>query len=158
MPPVTSIPLQQAADSCPTQEDLFYSSGENGSHVSSDATGSSGFSSETVVPERPRMRPDRMWPFDEVFSTRRAVHVENIPDYVVEGFEVRGWGEPAREAVVIPIVADNAELPSALLILGLNSRRPFDKDYSDWIDLTRLSLNSLLTAVKGREADISRAE
>lgn len=153
--------LQQAADSCPIQEDLFYSRKESGSTLSFDSTStrSSGVSSETVVPERLKTTtPDRTWPFDQVFSTGRAVLVENIPDYAGEGFETRGWGELAREAVIVPIVADNAELPSALLILGLNSRRPLDKDYADWIDLTRLSLNSLLTAVKGREADISRAE
>lgn len=116
----------------------------------------SGFSSDTVVQKN--FHHSIIWPFEEAFSTRRAVPMEDISDYVVEGFEIRGWGEPARQAVVIPIYVDNNELPSAIIVMGLNSRRPYDKDYSDWIDLTRLSLNSLLTAVKGREADALRAE
>ncbi|KAH8117651.1 hypothetical protein DFH11DRAFT_1724631 [Phellopilus nigrolimitatus] len=99
-----------------------------------------------------------IWPFAEAFSSRRPVHVPAIPDYVVEGFELRGWGEHAREAIVIPIVVDDAEIPSAVVVLGLNSRRPYDDDYAGWIDLLRISLNSLLTAVKGREADLIRAE
>jgi hypothetical protein len=86
------------------------------------------------------------------------VHLAHIPDYVVEGFEIRGWGEHAREAVVVPITVDDADLPVALLVMGLNSRRPYDEDYEAWIELTRLSLNSLLTAVKGRESDLIRAE
>lgn len=116
----------------------------------------SGFSSDTIMQKS--YNESIIWPFEAAFSTRRAVLVDDVSDYMVEGFETRGWGEPARQAVVIPIYIDNNELPSAIVVMGLNSRRPYDKDYSDWIDLTRLSLNSLLTAVKGREADAIRAE
>lgn len=98
------------------------------------------------------------WPIEDGFSTRRSVHVPNIPRHAVEGFQIRGWNEHAREAVVIPITTDDADLPVAVLILGLNSRRPYDEDYEAWIELTRLALNSLLTAVKGRESDLKRAE
>lgn len=99
-----------------------------------------------------------IWPFAAAFSSRGTVHVPNIPDYVVEGFELRGWGEHAKEAIVIPIVVDDTDIPAAVLVMGLNSRRPYDDDYASWIDLFRLSLNALLTAVKGREADLIRAE
>lgn len=114
--------------------------------------------SNSADSKAPTSRSSCIWPFDAAFSSRRPIHVPNIPDYVVEGFDLRGWGEPAREAVVIPITVDDADLPVAVLILGLNSRRPYDADYEGWIELTRLSLNSLLTAVKGREADLKRAE
>ena len=117
---------------------------------------SSGLSSDTVGPQK--MARTDIWPFEEAFRSRRAALMDDIPDFVVEGFEVRGWGEHARQAVIIPIIVDNGNLPSAIIIMGLNSRRPYDKEYTDWIDLLRLSLNSLLKAVKGREADAMRAE
>ena len=82
----------------------------------------------------------------------------DLPVSAIEGFELRGWGEHAREAVVIPIGSEDSDWPNCILILGLNTRRPYDKEYNNWIELLHLSLNSLLTAVKGREADITRAE
>lgn len=114
---------------------------------------SSDNSSATAI-----QNPAVMWPFEEAIVSRRPVHVPNLPGYVVEGLEMRGWGEPAREAVVIPVVVDDANLPCAVLVMGLNSRRGYDSEYESWIDLVRLSLNSLMTAVKGREADLIRAE
>lgn len=114
---------------------------------------SSDNSSATTI-----QNPAVMWPFEEAIISRRPVHVPNLPGYVVEGLEIRGWGEPAREAVVIPIVVDDANLPCAVLVMALNSRRGYDTEYESWIDLVRLSLNSLMTAVKGREADLIRAE
>lgn len=122
------------------------------SRMSTRSTASSSSTSATAA------RKAMIWPFDQAFSTRRPVFVPNLPNSVIDGFDIRGWGEHAREAIVIPITADDAEIPTAILIMGLNSRRPFDDDYAAWIDLFRLSLNSLLTAVKGREADVIRAK
>lgn len=101
---------------------------------------------------------DSLWPFAEVLVSRRPVHVPALPNYVVEGFEIRGWGEPAREAVLIPITVEGTELPAAVLVMGLNSRRPYDEEYQNFIDLFRLSMNSLLFAIRGRQADLIRAE
>ncbi|THH05145.1 hypothetical protein EW145_g5011 [Phellinidium pouzarii] len=123
------------------------------SATSTSSIGSGGTTGVQKIPESAVI-----WPFAAAFSSRGTVHVPNIPDYVVEGFELRGWGEHAREAIVIPIVVDDTDIPAAVLVMGLNSRRPYDDDYASWIDLFRLSLNALLTAVKGREADLIRAE
>ncbi|KZV71818.1 hypothetical protein PENSPDRAFT_650380 [Peniophora sp. CONT] len=100
------------------------------------------------------------WPFADVFAAGGAVHVPHLPAYVVQGFEARGWGEQAREAVLIPLTDStvaNGTVPSCVILLGLNSRRSYDAAYRSWMDLVRMSLNSLLEAVKGREADIARA-
>ncbi|KAI0320178.1 hypothetical protein OF83DRAFT_1281345 [Amylostereum chailletii] len=96
------------------------------------------------------------WPFEEAFSARKDMHVEHLPSYVVDGFELRGWKEHAREAVLIPITVDDSDIPGGILVLGLNSRRPYDEDYRGWIDILRVSLCALLTAVQGREADAMR--
>ncbi|KAI5119585.1 hypothetical protein M0805_006470 [Coniferiporia weirii] len=125
----------------------------SGSYTSSSGSPIHSSSSPLSV-----LEPPVVWPFADAFSSRKPVHVPSIPDYVVEGFELRSWGERAREAIVIPIVVDDTDIPAAMLVLGLNSRRPYDEDYASWVDLFRLSLNALLTAVKGREADLIRAE
>ncbi|VDB99941.1 unnamed protein product [Peniophora sp. CBMAI 1063] len=103
---------------------------------------------------------ESFWPFADVFAANAAVHVPHIPAYVVQGFDARGWNEQAREAVLIPLTDStvaNGTVPSCVIILGLNSRRSYDAHYRSWMDLVRMSLNSLLEAVKGREADIARA-
>ncbi|KAI0035069.1 hypothetical protein K488DRAFT_83402 [Vararia minispora EC-137] len=97
------------------------------------------------------------WPFAESFSSRTAVHIQDLPGYVVDGFERRCWDEHPREAVIIPLTSDDSDIPDCLLVLGLNSRLAYDKPYEAWIDLLRMSLNALLTAVQGREADVARA-
>lgn len=103
---------------------------------------------------------ESFWPFADVFAANAAVHIPHLPAYVVQGFDARGWGEQAREAVMIPLTDStvaNGTVPSCVIVLGLNSRRSYDGAYRSWMDLVRMSLNSLLEAVKGREADIARA-
>jgi hypothetical protein len=95
------------------------------------------FSSESSHSTAPPSRPigslgDRadslfMWPFPEAFQTKKAVYVEPLPKSLVQNYEVRGWGDAPRAAVVIPIAGDGDELPLAVLILGVNTRRPYDE-------------------------------
>lgn len=43
------------------------------------------------------------------------------------------------------------------LIPGVNTRRPYDEDYHDWIEVMQINLGALFTSVLGQEADIRRA-
>jgi hypothetical protein len=104
-----------------------------------------------------RMAAASFWPFAEAFASRTAMHVPSVPSYVTDGFERRCWQEHAREAVIVPLVSDDSDVPDCLLVLGLNSRLTYGEQYMGWIDLLRISLNALLTAVRGREADVTRA-
>ncbi|KAI0035068.1 hypothetical protein K488DRAFT_44039 [Vararia minispora EC-137] len=119
------------------------------SSVSSRTSSSAASASRAGAPS--------FWPFGETFGARGAVHVPDLPSYVLAGFELRCWKEHAREAVVVALTSADADVPSVLLVLGLNSRRPYDDDYRAFIDLLRVSLGALLTAVQGREADVTRA-
>ncbi|TDL18928.1 hypothetical protein BD410DRAFT_792720 [Rickenella mellea] len=156
--PISSAPslLERLSDSSVSSNSSIRTSTSASSATVTPAsvTGSSHSSPTSTSDPSPRS----LWPFIEAFTSRRAVHAAHLPPHITEGFAPRGWGEIAREAVVIPIAADDADVPGAVLILGLNSRRPYDDDYASWIDLTRVSLNALLTAVKGRESDALRAE
>ncbi|KAL5533412.1 hypothetical protein ACEPAF_5188 [Sanghuangporus sanghuang] len=157
---VTTVPHEEAHSSTPSNSSTrALTAIPNGSLGGNNSRGSSVRSANSSTRSIRRIQESAiLWPFAEAFATRRPVHVANLPDYVVEGFELRGWGEHAREAIVIPICVEDADVPGAMLVLGLNSRRPYDADYANWIDLFRLAMNAMLTAVKGREADLIRAE
>jgi hypothetical protein len=103
------------------------------------------------------------WPIAEAVASRRAVLVPRLPAEVAETLSRRAWGDLPRQAIVVPIwayegVNSNAALPQAVLVLGVNPRRPYDKDYEEWVDLFRISLGVSLAAVLSWEAEVQRAE
>lgn len=66
------------------------------------------------------------WPLSLVFSSQRPVFVE-LGDRA-KGFIPRGWPEPPRNGVVIPIIFEgSADKISGILIVGLNPRRPWNE-------------------------------
>ncbi|WVF67557.1 hypothetical protein IAT40_002314 [Kwoniella sp. CBS 6097] len=75
--------------------------------------------------------PTGTWPFQKAFHHRRSVIVEDCRD-LISGFPIRVWDELPCGAIVIPI-ANDSDQPTAMLVMGLNVRRPFDKDYADFI-------------------------
>jgi hypothetical protein len=123
------------------------------------SSSASSRASSSGVGAAPKSASAAFWPFAETFAARgAAVHVPDLPGYVREGLEPRCWRELPREAVLLPLTSDGSALPACLLVLGLSSRRPYDAEYRAFIDLLRLSLSALLTAVQGREADGARAK
>ncbi|KAF8576294.1 hypothetical protein K439DRAFT_1640612 [Ramaria rubella] len=115
----------------------------------------SGSSSSVCTPWR--------WPIPEAVASRRPVLVSTLPAEVAETLSRRAWGDVPRQAVVVPIWAyegdsSDSALPQAVLILGLNPRRPYDRDYEEWVDLLRASLGLSLAAVLSWEAETQRAE
>lgn len=73
------------------------------------------------------------WPFREALQSRRLVLVEDC-DSLIEGYPIRVWDELPHSAIVVPIANDSDEgVPSAVLVIGLSVRRPFDEDYESFI-------------------------
>ncbi|KAF8521353.1 hypothetical protein JB92DRAFT_2891561 [Gautieria morchelliformis] len=103
-----------------------------------------------------------MWPIAEAVSSCQTVLVPSLPSEVAETLS-RAWGDVPRQAVVIPIWAykgnsSDSLLPQAVLVLGLNLRRPYNKACEEWVDLLRISLGGSLAAVLIWEAEKQRAE
>lgn len=95
--------------------------------------------------------------------SHRAVLVRNLPVEVAETLSRRAWDDIPRQAVLVPIWAYEGDIsktavPQAVLVLGINPRRPYDRDYEEWIDLIRISLGVSLAAVLSWEAEMQRAE
>jgi hypothetical protein len=98
------------------------------------------------------------WPFKEVLQSRKAVIVEDC-SALVEGFEIRSWAALSTSACALPICNESSsDIPSAVLIVGLNLRRAFDQDYAEWLHQLRLQLYGGLLQVHSQEAERQRAE
>jgi hypothetical protein len=65
--------------------------------------------------------------------------VLEIESEMLEGLEWRGFGDPCRAVVVCPVHPTTGESSSILgfLVLGVNPRRPYDEDYSLFVQLLR---------------------
>lgn len=67
-----------------------------------------------------------------------------LPVDLTQGYNWRGYGEPSKEAVVLPLRPTNAENTLGFLVIGVNPRRPYDADYESFVRiLTRQLANSL---------------
>jgi len=85
-----------------------------------------------------------------------VVMLEDVP--ILEKFEKRGWGDPLRRAVLVPIKPSTTRPPQGILFLALSSRRPYDEDYSIFIELLTRQIATSLTNVQLLEEEIRRAE
>lgn len=98
------------------------------------------------------------WPFRDALTSKRLVLVEDCLQ-LIEGLPIRVWDDLPTSAVVVPIANDSDEgTPTAVLVIGLSIRRPFDEDYESFIHVLRLQLASGLAAVRSYEAERRRIE
>lgn len=108
------------------------------------------------VTTKDSFHPDKQlpWPLQEACSTCKPVF---IPDLGARhaGFEQRGWDENPRAAVVIPITTDGST-PQAVLIVGLNPRRPFNEAYANWLQLIAKQLATHIAIIKGYSDEVAK--
>ncbi|CAK9786228.1 hypothetical protein CC85DRAFT_260792 [Cutaneotrichosporon oleaginosum] len=94
------------------------------------------------------------WPIRKALETRQCVLVDNIQN-LINGFPIRQWDELPDQAIVVPINNDpENKVPQAVMVLGLNLRRPFDGPYEDWVNMLRGYLSATLAAVTTFEEDM----
>lgn len=94
------------------------------------------------------------WPIRQALETRQTVLVDHIQD-LIKGFPIRQWDELPDQAIVIPINNEpENKVPQAVMVMGLNLRRPFDQAYKDWVYMMRGYLASTLGAVTAFEEDV----
>ncbi|KAH9220231.1 hypothetical protein DL95DRAFT_44108 [Leptodontidium sp. 2 PMI_412] len=79
-----------------------------------------------------------------------------LSESLMENFELRGFGEPCREALVCPIRPTTGENVLGFLVVGVNPRRPFDDDYHGFIQLLDRQLATSLASVTLLEAEVRR--
>jgi PAS domain S-box-containing protein len=100
--------------------------------------------------------------FREVMKTDKPVLLEvgsrDLPESLLEGLESRGFGDPVRAVVVCPIHPTTGEAVLGFLVLGVNPRRPYDDDYSLFVQLLGRQLGTSLASVVLFEEEIRRGQ
>ncbi|OJD38897.1 hsp90-like protein [Diplodia corticola] len=88
-----------------------------------------------------------------------------FPMDLFDGIRWRGFGDPCNAIVICPITPTTTTNALGFLIVGLNSRRPYDDDYQQFMGVIARSLATSLASVvlheeeiRSRERVISQAE
>lgn len=77
---------------------------------------------------------------------------------LIQGLEWRGFGDPCRAVVVCPIHPTTGDSILGFLVIGVNPRRPFDDDYSLFIQLLSRQLATSMASVVLFEEEIRRGQ
>lgn len=100
--------------------------------------------------------------FREVMKTVKPVLLEvgsqDLPPDLVAGLHTRGFDDPCQGVVVCPIHPTTGESILGFLVVGVNPRRPFDDDYSLFIQLLSRQLATSLASVVLFEEEIRRGQ
>ena len=76
----------------------------------------------------------------------------------LEGIEWRGFGDPCTAAVCCPIQLIGGESTLGFLVMGINPRRPYDDDYSLYVQLLSRQLATAMASVVLFEEEIARGK
>lgn len=77
---------------------------------------------------------------------------------LIDGMEWRGFGDPCRAVVVCPIHPTTGENILGFLVMGINPRRPYDDDYSLFIELLTRQLATSMASAMLFEEEIRRGQ
>lgn len=77
---------------------------------------------------------------------------------LIDGLEWRGFGDPCRAAVVCPIHPTTGDSILGFLVMGINPRRPYDDDYSLFIQLLSRQLATSMASAMLFEEEIRRGQ
>ncbi|KAG0651774.1 Hybrid signal transduction histidine kinase K [Hyphodiscus hymeniophilus] len=77
---------------------------------------------------------------------------------LIDGLEWRGSGDPCGAAVVCPIHPTTGESILGFLVMGINPRRPYDDDYSLFIQVLSRQLATSMASAMLFEEEIRRGQ
>lgn len=81
-----------------------------------------------------------------------------LPTKLIAGLECVGFGDPCRAAVAIPLHATSRESILGFLVMGVNPRRPYDDDYSLFVELMTRQLATSMASVVLYEEEIRKGQ
>ncbi|QRV90185.1 response regulator receiver [Ceratobasidium sp. AG-Ba] len=114
-------------------------------------------SSVSQASESAPLSSSTLWPIPNVFSSSLIEIVNPVPEVLAEGLGSRAFGDVPKTAALIPIPKyqpnPGPNLPHAVLIVGLNTRRSYDADTEKWLLSIATAFSSRLLAVEKIEAD-----
>jgi signal transduction histidine kinase len=86
------------------------------------------------------------------------IGTEELPASLLDGLDWRGFGDPCTSIVVCPIHPTTGETSLGFVVLGVNPRRPYDDDYSLFVQLLARQLATSLASVVLFEEEIRRGQ
>lgn len=81
-----------------------------------------------------------------------------IPEGLLDGLNWRGFGDPSKTVIICPIHPTTGENILGFLVMGVNPRRPYDDDYSLYVQLLSRQLATSLASVVLFEEEIRRGQ
>jgi PAS domain S-box-containing protein len=100
--------------------------------------------------------------FREAMRTREptTLHTRDgtLPEVLLEDIEwKRGYGDPCKEAIIIPVRPTNNENILAFLVIGINPRRAYDEDYKTFAAMLNRQLATSLASFLLFEDEVRRS-
>jgi hypothetical protein len=77
-----------------------------------------------------------------------------LPKSLFTDIEKRGFGDPCETFIVCPVQPVSKESVSGFLIIGINTRRPYDIEYQEWIQVFIKLLGASAASVSLHEDEI----
>ncbi len=85
----------------------------------------------------PQIREAMRSPEPSYFSVERGT----LDPSLVDGLNTRGYKDPCRAVVVIPVQDSATKSYMAFFIMGINSRRPYDEDHRYFFEILAKQIN-----------------
>lgn len=80
----------------------------------------------------------------------------SLSQNLIDGFEWKGFGEPSHSLAILPLSTSDRLL--AVLVIGLNPRRPHDEEYEGFLNTLLRSLSATVASAIDREEAQNRAD
>ncbi|MGA8299171.1 MAG: ATP-binding protein [Terriglobales bacterium] len=94
---------------------------------------------------------------DEAVSTGKMVLIGDLQEHCPE-LSPGVWGIAPVEAMAMPFASSGPGSPVGCMLLGLNARKRFDRDYGLFLETLGRQLGSNLAAARAHEEETRRAE
>ncbi|KAI9739015.1 MAG: hypothetical protein M1818_005329 [Claussenomyces sp. TS43310] len=79
--------------------------------------------------------------------TRLCMEDGTLPESLLEGIKWRGFKEPCRDIIILPVRPTTSDNVLGFLLIGINPRRPYDDDYRSFINMLNRQLATSLASI-----------
>jgi PAS domain S-box-containing protein len=97
------------------------------------------------------------WPLARVMAEGQPERVLNL-EGTFEDLPAEPWGEPAHQAMVLPMARPGMDRPTGVLVLGISPRRAFDESYQGFFQLLAGHIATTVANARAYEEEKARAE
>ena len=87
-----------------------------------------------AAPRRVDLEAECVWPLSEALKLSSPLRVDDLRERLADA-PSGAWPQPPATALLMPIVPPGREMPSGMLVAGVNPRRPLDEEHLGFFDL-----------------------